>query len=59
MSVSEAVQLEALRHYQILDTPPEAPFEGLVRLAAQVCRTPFALISFLDEHREWVKASHG
>jgi diguanylate cyclase (GGDEF)-like protein len=57
--MSEAVRLEALRQYQILDTPPEAAFEDLARLAAQVCRTPFAHISFLDEHREWVKASFG
>jgi diguanylate cyclase (GGDEF)-like protein len=58
-STSEAARLECLRQYQILDTPPEAEFEDLARLAAHICRTPFALISFVDEHREWVKASVG
>ncbi|MBI5383245.1 MAG: response regulator [Verrucomicrobia bacterium] len=56
---NEAERLEALRRYQILDTPPEAAFDDLARLAASECGAPFAYISFVDEARRWVKSSVG
>jgi GAF domain-containing protein len=52
-------RLAALRSYGILDTPPEPEFDNVVRLAAQVCRTPVALITLVDEHRQWFKAEIG
>src|SRR5258708_485607 len=55
----EAARLEALRRYHILDTPPEEAFDDLVKLAAQLCRTPIALISLVDERRQWFKARVG
>ena len=55
----EAERLAALRKLAILDTDPEAEFDQLVALAAQVFCTPIAFISFLDEHRQWFKARHG
>jgi hypothetical protein len=36
-SWNEAKRLAALRQYGILDTPPEAEFEDVVRIAAHVC----------------------
>lgn len=55
----EAARLEALRNYQILDTPSETAFDDLVRLAAYICGTPISLVSLLDAERQWFKARVG
>ncbi len=55
----EAQRLQALRDYTVLDTPPEAAFDDLTSLAAQICHTPIALISFVDESRQWFKSRYG
>ncbi|PSJ42680.1 sensor domain-containing diguanylate cyclase [Zobellella endophytica] len=56
---SEQQRLAALRRYHILDTPPEVAFDDIARLAAHVCRTPMALINFIDDDRQWFKAALG
>jgi len=43
----------------VLDTPPEALFDDITRIAAQACDTPIALISLLDETRQWFKSEVG
>lgn len=48
-----------LRGYGILDSPNEPVFDELVRSAARAFDTPIALISLLDEDRQWFKARHG
>jgi len=55
----EAKRLAALRRYGVLDTPPESAFDELTRLAAQVCGTPIALITLVDEKRQWFKSRVG
>jgi len=55
----ETARLAALRRYQILDTEPEQAFDDLTLLAAQICETPIALITLLDEKRQWFKSRVG
>ncbi|HVF18948.1 MAG TPA: GAF domain-containing sensor histidine kinase [Mycobacteriales bacterium] len=55
----ERARLAALRRYEILDSPREAAYDDLARVAATICSAPMAVISFLDESREWVKAQVG
>ncbi len=59
MTTDEAGRLKALRRYRILDTDPEQAFDDLALLASQVCGTPIALISLIDENRQWFKARVG
>lgn len=55
----ESGRLATLAQYRVLDTEPEAAFDDLVELAAQVCQVPMAVISLVDADRQWYKASVG
>lgn len=55
----EQQRLDALYRYDILETPPEERFDRVARLAKRWFDVPIALITFLDEHREWFKSSIG
>ena len=55
----ESQRLHALHSYNILDTPSEYFFDDIVLIAALVCRTPIALITLVDEARQWFKAKIG
>jgi anti-sigma regulatory factor (Ser/Thr protein kinase) len=59
MVIDEAARLAALRKYKILDTAPETAFDDLTLIASQICGTPIALISLVDEHRQWFKSRVG
>ena len=56
---NEATRLNTLRQFQILDTPPEAAFDDLTKLAAQICGVPTALVSLVDAQRQWFKSKVG
>ena len=55
----EGERLSALRGYDVLDTPPEEAFNDFVEIAAEICNAPMALVSFVDEGRQWFKARLG
>jgi len=56
---NEAARVAALHKYAILDTEPEQAFDDLVLLASFICKTPIALISLVDEDRQWFKSKVG
>ena len=56
---SEAGRLEALHRQEVLDTPPEQAFDDLTLLAAHICQAPMALVSLVDEKRQWFKSRVG
>ena len=56
---NEEARVVALDKYAILDTDPEQSFDDLTLLASYVCKTPMALISLVDEDRQWFKSRVG
>ncbi len=57
--MSENNRLEALVSSNILDTASEERFDRIVRLAAGAMKTEIALISLIDQDRQWFKARQG
>lgn len=58
-SERESARISALQSYAILDTAPEQAFEDIARIAARLCGTPSALVSLIDDERQWFKARIG
>lgn len=55
----EQARLETLRSLSILDTPPEERFDRLTRMAKRLFGVPIALVSLVDENRQWFKSCFG
>lgn len=55
----EDERVSVLKGYGILDTPNELQFDAIVRDAAKALGSPIALISLIDENRQWFKAKVG
>lgn len=56
---SEQKRLSTLKEYQVLDTPSDRDLDELTKIAAAICKTPIALISLVDECRQWFKSKTG
>ncbi|MES2257400.1 MAG: EAL domain-containing protein [Pseudomonadota bacterium] len=55
----ERNRLDELYSYEILDTPVDVNFDRLARLAAKLCDTPIALVTLVDQGRQWFKSVIG
>ncbi|MGI9290062.1 MAG: sigma-54-dependent Fis family transcriptional regulator [Gammaproteobacteria bacterium] len=56
---NEQARLAELRAYDILDTPEEQAFDEIAEIASRIFATPIALVSLVDEARQYFKARVG
>ena len=56
---NERRRVAALSRYNLLDSPPDPALDDLTALAAEICQTPIALITLIDEERQWFKSKFG
>lgn len=56
---NESARLDAVRRYDVLDTPPDAAFDRITALAARLCDVPIAIMSIVDSDRIWFKSHYG
>ncbi|MDB6108817.1 MAG: sensor signal transduction histidine kinase [Pedosphaera sp.] len=56
---NEKKRLEVLWQYEVLDSVPEEVFDDLTELAASICESPIAMITLVDEERQWFKSKFG
>lgn len=56
---NEAARIEALHRHAILDTDSNPEFDRIVGVASRQFDVPIALVSLVDEDRQWFKASCG
>jgi PAS domain S-box-containing protein len=55
----DAARLKALCSYDVLDTPREQAFDDIAELASAICETPIAVVSLIDDKRQFFKAEVG
>jgi diguanylate cyclase (GGDEF)-like protein/PAS domain S-box-containing protein len=55
----EAHRLDALAATRLLDSDAEAAFDRLTRLASQLLHAPVALVSLIDDRRQFFKSAFG
>ncbi|WDO03066.1 sensor domain-containing diguanylate cyclase [Aeromonas allosaccharophila] len=56
---NERLRLDALRRLAILDSPVEERFDRITRMARNMFDVPIALVSLVDENRQWFKSCCG
>lgn len=56
---AESVRLATLREYRIMDTAPEPAFDRVTKMVADLYDAPIALVSLVDDCRQWFKSSYG
>ncbi|MBD2127914.1 ATP-binding protein [Microcoleus sp. ZQ-A2] len=59
ISERETERLNALRRYEILDTPPDGAFDRITSIVARLFKVPIAIVSLVDSDRIWFKSHHG
>jgi diguanylate cyclase (GGDEF)-like protein len=57
--IYETERLAALRALAVLDTPAEERFDRITRLATRIFGAPIALVSLVDDKRQWFKSAQG
>ncbi len=55
----EALRIEALNQYEVLNSAPDPVLDDLTRLTAQICDTPIAAVSFVGSDRIWIRSRFG
>jgi two-component sensor histidine kinase len=55
----ERLRLDTLREYRLLDTAPEQAFDRVTALVADLFDVPIALVSLVDDCRQWFKSAYG
>lgn len=55
----ERERLDAVRRYDVLETPPDGTFDRITAVAARLFRVPIALVTIVDTDRIWFKSRHG
>ena len=55
----ETQRLRALQRLKILDTDIEERFDRITRLACRMFNVPIALVSLVDQDRQWFKSRQG
>lgn len=58
-SQRERERMDAVRRYDVLDTPPDGAFERVTALAARLFDVPISIVSVVDADRIWFKSHHG
>lgn len=59
IQADEAQRLNAVRRYDILDTPPDGAFDRITALAARLFQVPIAIVTIVDSDRIWFKSHYG
>lgn len=59
LPANEEKRIEALKRYDILDTPPDGAFDRITKLAAAIFKVPIAIVSLVDTDRIWFKSHYG
>lgn len=57
--LDEQARQLALEELDILDTPPEERFDRVTRLCVRLFGVPMALVSLIDNDRQWFKSNIG
>ncbi len=56
---AERLRLATLREYRIMDTAPEPAFDRVTKMVADLFGVPIALVSLVDDCRQWFKSAYG
>lgn len=56
---NESARLKSLSEHQLLNTLPEEVYDDITRIASEICGTPIALLTIIDEKRQWFKSKQG
>ena len=59
VTAREIARVRSLLDLGILDTPPEPEFDDIVHAAQDACRAAIAVVSLIDDRRQWFKARVG